>query len=167
MTGKKKTMDGGIFGIIPNQPKYYPESVTNNTFNELYTKLTRNQGFLNKLRSEQRFEHFLKILDYKLSQPNINVDAFIKFYNYFNKISKKYFDTYISKMMERETRIKQYYLSKMQNYTSNDIGLLTSVMEKLEAKKNDFMKKNLIKENTNSEGYNTIQLSNNQHQTLL
>jgi hypothetical protein len=167
MTGKKKTMDGGIFGIIPNQPKYYPESVTNNTFNELYTKLTRNQGFLNKLRSEQRFEHFLKILDYKLSQPNINVDAFIKFYNYFNKISKKYFDTYISKMMERETRIKQYYLSKMQNYTSNDIGLLTSVMEKLEAKKNDFMKKNLIKENTNSEGYNTIKLSNNQHQTLL
>ena len=56
MTGKKKTMDGGIFGIIPNQPKYYPESVTNNTFNELYTKLTSNQGFLNKLRSEQRFE---------------------------------------------------------------------------------------------------------------
>ena len=167
MTGKKKTMDGGIFGIIPNQPKYYPESVTNNTFNELYTKLTRNQGFLNKLRSEQRFEHFLKILDYKLSQPNINVDAFIKFYNYFNKISKKYFDTYISKMMERETRIKQYYLSKMQNYTSNAIGLLTSVMEKLEAKKNDFMKTNLIKENTNSEGYNTIKLSNNQHQTLL
>ena len=31
MTGKKKTMDGGIFGIIPNQPKYYPESVTNKT----------------------------------------------------------------------------------------------------------------------------------------
>ena len=55
----------------------------------------------------------------------------------------------------------------MQNYTSNDIGLLTSVMEKLEAKKNDFMKTNLIKENTNSEGYNTIKLSNNQHQTLL
>ena len=163
MAGKKKTMDGGIFGIIPNQPKYYPESVTNNTFNELYTKLTRNQGFLNKLRSEQRFEYFLKILDYKLSQPNINVDTFIKFYNYFNKISKKYFDTYISKMMERETRIKQYYLSKMQNYTSNAIGLLTSVMEKLEAKKNDFMKTNLIKENTNSEGY----ISNNQHQTLL
>ena len=70
-------------------------------------------------------------------------------------------------MMERETRIKQYYLSKMQKYTSNAIGLLTSVMEKLEAKKNDFMKTNLIKENTNSEGYNTIKLSNNQHQTLL
>ena len=29
MARKKKTMKGGIFGIIPNQPKYYPETVSN------------------------------------------------------------------------------------------------------------------------------------------
>jgi hypothetical protein len=25
MTRKKKNMDGGMFGFVPNQPKYYPE----------------------------------------------------------------------------------------------------------------------------------------------
>ena len=25
MTGKKKNMEDGIFGHVPNQPKYYPE----------------------------------------------------------------------------------------------------------------------------------------------
>jgi len=27
MTGKKKNMEDGIFGYIPNQPKYYPELI--------------------------------------------------------------------------------------------------------------------------------------------
>jgi hypothetical protein len=49
MPGNKKTMKGGRFGLNPNQIKYNPESVTNNTINELVTKLTRNSsGFLEK-----------------------------------------------------------------------------------------------------------------------
>jgi hypothetical protein len=34
-----------IFINIPYQPKYNPKNVTNETFNELAKKLTRNQGF--------------------------------------------------------------------------------------------------------------------------
>jgi hypothetical protein len=92
MTRKKKTMEGGIFGYIPNQPKYRPETVTNDTFNELVTKLTRDQSVLNKLRVEQRFTHFLNILDYKLKQDNIDEEKFKKLYEYFMKIYNKYKD---------------------------------------------------------------------------
>ena len=102
-------MDGGIFGLIPNQPKYYPENVKNETINELYTKLKKNESnlikenssffnkakakttsFLNTQRFTQRFEHFLKILNYKLSHSDINVEIFAKLYNYFKDIYKKY-----------------------------------------------------------------------------
>jgi hypothetical protein len=92
MTRKKKTMEGGIFGYIPNQPKYRPETVTNGIFNELVTKLTRDQSVLNKLRVEQRFAHFLNILDYKLKQDNIDEEKFKKLYEYFMKIYNKYKD---------------------------------------------------------------------------
>jgi len=88
MTRKKKTMEGGIFGYIPNQPKYRPETVTNDTF----TKLTRDQSVLNKLRVEQRFAHFLNILDYKLKQDNIDEEKFKKLYEYFMNIYNKYKD---------------------------------------------------------------------------
>jgi len=82
-------MKGGIFGLIPNQTKYYKETATNETFNELYTKLIRNEGnlikenssfynkvkakttsFFNKKRFEQRFHHFLEILKYRLEHSN-------------------------------------------------------------------------------------------------
>jgi hypothetical protein len=94
MTRKNKTMKGGILGYIPNQPKYIPESVTNNTFNELVEKLTRDQSGLNKLRAEQRFTHFLNILDYKLKQDNIDPKKFNKLYEYFTKIYNKYKDNF-------------------------------------------------------------------------
>ena len=94
MTRKNKTMKGGILGYIPNQPKYIPESVTNNTFNELVEKLTRDQSGLNKLRAEQRFTHFLNILDYKLKQDNIDSKKFNKLYEYFTKIYNKYKDNF-------------------------------------------------------------------------
>jgi len=94
MTRKNKTMKGGILGYIPNQPKYIPESVTNNTFNELVEKLTRDQSGLNKLRAEQRFTHFLNILDYKLKQDNIDPKKFNKLYDYFTKIYNKYKDNF-------------------------------------------------------------------------
>ncbi len=61
MTGKKKSMDGGIWGLVTYQPKYNPKTVENNTVNELYTKLTRteknlitkNSSLFNKIRAEK------------------------------------------------------------------------------------------------------------------
>ena len=44
MTGKKKNMNGGIYGLVPYQPKYNPDTVKNNTFNEyrfLFSKKTQ------------------------------------------------------------------------------------------------------------------------------
>jgi hypothetical protein len=68
MTGKKKTMEGGKLGLGPNQPKYYPDKVTNDTLEELVDKLTREQSFLNKLRAEQRFTHFFKYFKPQIKQ---------------------------------------------------------------------------------------------------
>ena len=148
MTGKKKTMKGGIFGITPSQPKYYPETVTNNTFNELYTKLTReNQGlvtdFLNKKRSEQRLEKFLNILEYKLKQPDIDVKSFAKFYNYFKEIHNKYKNTTI--IRELSDYVKELY---------------NNVIKELEAKKQKFIDNGLLGEKNKKNIPN--QLSNNQ-----
>lgn len=143
MTGKKKTMKGGIFGIIPNQPKYYPETVTNETINELYIKLTRNESkkngsfinkmmakktsFLNEKRADQRFEHFLEILNYKLNKPDIDVETFLKLYNYFNIIFFKY----------KETIIKNISSNILQG--SHLQELYSDTLKKLEDQKQKFI----------------------------
>lgn len=97
MPGNKKTMKGGSFGLNPNQIKYNPESVTNNTINELVTKLTRNRSgilekTLNNQRVRQRFQKFLEILDHKLNDVNIDKQKFQKFYDYFAKVCTKHKD---------------------------------------------------------------------------
>jgi hypothetical protein len=92
-------MKGGIPMFTPNQSKYNPETVTNNTFKLLLEKLTRkNQGnvtnFLNNKKALQRFYNLLKILNVKLANP-INEDDFIKLYNSFIIIYNKHFDKII------------------------------------------------------------------------
>jgi hypothetical protein len=150
MAGKKKNMEGGIFGLVPYQPKYDAKTVTNETFNELYKKLKRsesnlirdNSSFLNKVlakkniflntqRSEQRLIHFLEILNHKLSQPNITVDIFLKLYNYFKDIYNKYKDTQgISvRLLLKETKneldrlIKPFIDSKQLIYKKNQVTI--------------------------------------------
>ena len=81
-------------GLVPYQPKYIPETIINETFNESHTKLTRTEIFLDKQRAEQRFIHFLEIINYKLDQPNFDVKIFIKLYN-------KYKDTIIEEIFKK------------------------------------------------------------------
>lgn len=90
MAGKKKDIKGGMFGFIPKQPKYNPETVSNETFNELFRKLEREQSFLNKLRTKQRFKHFLTILNHKLQSNGVNNTEKKKLQSYFEKINNKY-----------------------------------------------------------------------------
>jgi hypothetical protein len=108
---KNKNMKGGIFGLIPNQPKYYKETATNETFNELYTKLIRNEGnlikenssfynkvkakttsFFNKKRFEQRFHHFLEILKYRLEHSNDSTYPALR--EKYLEIRRKYIDKF-------------------------------------------------------------------------
>lgn len=143
MTGKKKNMDGGIWGLVPYQPKYNPETVENKNVNELYTKLTRTEKnlitknsslfnrikaekniFFDKQRAEQRFIHFLEILNYKLDLPNIDKKIFEKLYNYFAAINNKYKDTMIKEISK--------------NKGSHFEGLYTEVSKKLDDKKKKF-----------------------------
>lgn len=149
MAEKKKTMKGGI----PNQPKYYPETVTNETINELYIKLTRNESkkngsfinkmmakktsFLNEKRADQRFEHFLKILNYKLNNPDIAVETFLKLYNYFKRIFEKY----------KETIIKNISNNILQR--SHLQELYRDTLEKLEKQKQEFINSEKIRQNQN------------------
>jgi len=147
MTGKKKNMNGGIWGLVPYQPKYNPKTVQNTTVNELYTKLTRTEKnlitknsslfnrikaekniFFDKQRAEQRFIHFLEILNYKLDQPNIDKNIFIKLYNYFVAIYNKYKDTIIKEILKNEG--------------SHFEELFTDVSKKLENKKKEFNNSN-------------------------
>jgi len=154
MARKKKTMKGGgIFGFIPNQPKYYPENVTNETINELYTKLTRNESkkngsfinkmmakktsFLNEKRADQRFEHFLEILNYKLNNQDITVETFLKLYNYFKIIFEKY----------KETIIKNISSNILQG--SHLQELYSDTLIKLEEQKQKFINSEKIKQNQN------------------
>jgi hypothetical protein len=96
-----KNNKSGIPMFTPNQSKYNPETVTNNTFKLLLEKLTRkNQGivtnFLNNKRALQRFYNLLKILNVKLKLDNpINENDFIKLYNSFIEIYNKYFEKII------------------------------------------------------------------------
>ena len=144
MAGKKKNMDGGIYGLVPYQPKYNPDTVENKTVNELYTKLTRTEKnlitknsslfnkikaekniFLDKQRAEQRFIHFLEILNYKLDQPNIDKNIFTKLYNYFTVIYNKYKDTIIKEILK--------------NKGSHFEELFNEVLEKLKNKYQEFI----------------------------
>ena len=153
MARKKKTMKSGIYGFIPNQPKYYPENVTNETINELYTKLTRNESkkngsfinkmmakktsFLNEKRADQRFEHFLEILNYKLNNQDITVETFLKLYNYFKIIFEKY----------KETIIKNISSNILQG--SHLQELYSDTLIKLEEQKQKFINSEKIKQNQN------------------
>ena len=153
MARKKKTMKSGIFYFIPNQPKYYPENVTNETINELYTKLTRNESkkngsfinkmmakktsFLNEKRADQRFEHFLEILNYKLNNQDITVETFLKLYNYFKIIFEKY----------KETIIKNISSNILQG--SHLQELYSDTLIKLEEQKQKFINSEKIKQNQN------------------
>ena len=96
-----------IFTNIPYQPKYNPKNVTNETFNELAKKLTRKQGFFNKMRIEKRLKNFLNILDYILKQDNIDPITFKKLYDYFNKICEKYKDELSTILSSNPTVINQ------------------------------------------------------------
>lgn len=156
MAGKKKNMQGGIFGLVPYQPKYNKETVTNETFNELYTKLKRNENnlirdnssffnkakakttsFLNKQRSEQRFNHFLEILNYKLNDQDIAVETFVKLYNYFKNIFNKYKDTIIKNILSNI--LKGSHLQ----------DLYIDTLEKLEEQRQKFINSGKIRENKN------------------
>jgi len=146
-------MKSGIYGFIPNQPKYYPENVTNETINELYTKLTRNESkkngsfinkmmakktsFLNEKRADQRFEHFLEILNYKLNNQDITVETFLKLYNYFKIIFEKY----------KETIIKNISSNILQG--SHLQELYSDTLIKLEEQKQKFINSEKIKQNQN------------------
>lgn len=98
--------DNRIFTNIPYQSKYNSKNVTNDTINILAEKLTRNQGFFNKIRMEKRLKNFLNILDYKLKQDNIDKEKFIKLYNYFNKIYEKYEDELSTILSSNPNRIR-------------------------------------------------------------
>lgn len=131
MTGNKKTMKGGMFGVTPNQIKYNPESVTNNRINDLVTKLTRNSsGFLEKTlnnqRVRQRFQKFLEILDHKLNDVNIDKQKFQKFYDYFIDVCKKHKDFIdelysINQKGSHLQELHEQVLKKLQGFKSTPI----------------------------------------------
>ena len=171
MAGKKKTMEGGSFGLVPYQPKYDKETVKNKTFNELYTKLTRSEDnlirgnssffnkvlakkniFLNTQRFEQRLNHFLEILNYKLSQPDINVIIFKKLYNNFKDIYNKY--------------------NKYKDTQGNSLKiLLEETKKKLDTQRNVFIELNQLKfkknQITNPDPQNpNLRMNNNKKQKL-
>lgn len=98
--GKRKIWKAVVMGLVPYQSKYIPETIINETFNESHTKLTRTEIFLDKQRAEQRFIHFLEILNYKLDQPNFDVKIFIKLYN-------KYKDTIIEEIFKNIRKTKK------------------------------------------------------------
>ena len=148
MTGKKKILKGGMIHLIPNQPKYNPQTVTNSTINELFDKLTRNQSIMNNLRSRQRLQNFLKILNYKLfkytfdpmneskrinNRIQIDVKQFVFYYNYFYEIYNKYKDTLIRDLQRIGTG--EYPI------------LLKNAMTKLDSFKKKFIEEEKIKEN--------------------
>jgi hypothetical protein len=118
MTGKKKTMEGGILWLVPNQQKYYPDKVTNDTLEELVDKLTREQSFFNKLRAEQRFTHFLNILNHKLNNSQISKDEFVKLYEYSKKVFKKY-DSTIIKDFGHGSQLKDNYINCIRKINEN------------------------------------------------
>ncbi len=150
-----KNNKSGIPLFTPNQPKYDPHTVTNNTFKLLLEKLTRkNQGnvtnFLNKKRDLQRFYDLLKILNVKLKLANpINENDFIKLYNSFIEIYNKHFDeiiegirvNYIERELFKEVlsnfkiKASQLLLSK-QNNSSNTNNKNNIRLIELEQKKN-------------------------------
>lgn len=148
MTGKKKILKGGIPSFNSNQQKYDPKKVNEQTIKQLFEKLTRNQSIMNNLRSRQRLQNFLKILNYKLfnftfdpmneskrinNRKQIYVDQFVFFYNCFYEIYNKYKDTLIRDLQRIETG----------EYPT----LLKNVMTKLNLFKKKFIEEGKIKEN--------------------
>jgi hypothetical protein len=57
MTGKKKTMDGGLFGISNPITNNKARNTSNADFNKLYQQLTRvDQGFLSRMGNETIYQ---------------------------------------------------------------------------------------------------------------
>ena len=120
MTGKKKDIKGGMFGFIPNQPKYNPDTVSKETFNELFEKLEREQSFLNKLRTKQRFKHFLTILNHKLQSNDVENTEKQKILGYFTTINNKYKNN-LSEILSSDNReLYNYIKSFSYNQTLNN-----------------------------------------------
>ena len=100
MTRKKKTMDGGFFGISSQITNAKARNTSDADFNQLYQQLTRvDKGFLSRMGNEvkvgDRILDFLKIFNYRLSRikglsNQSNLDEFYKLYTYFQAVKNRH-----------------------------------------------------------------------------
>ena len=100
MTGKKKTMDGGLFGISNPITNNKARNTSDADFNKLYQQLTRvDQGLFSRMGNEvkvgDRILDFLKIFNYRLSKimslhNKSNLDEFYKLYTYFQAVKNRH-----------------------------------------------------------------------------
>jgi hypothetical protein len=106
MAGKKKDMNGGIFGLIPS---YAHKNINDIAHKIIYGKNEKNKIRalswinLNNLRAEQRINAFFKKLKQELTESNqpINKKRADELFTYFQKIIEKYPDE-IEEIVEKE-----------------------------------------------------------------
>jgi hypothetical protein len=105
MTGKKKSMDGGMIGMITKN--YSKEKINNIASKIIKGKYNQNSTWLdrklNNQRAEQRINAFFKKLSEELKILSTTSDdsKTTKLYNYFKDIVKKYPDE-IDKILRKE-----------------------------------------------------------------
>lgn len=103
MTGKKKTMEGGIFGMITKN--YSKENINSIASKIIYGKYNQNSTLLdrklNNQRAEQRINAFFKKLSEELKNLSNTKDRILELYNYFKDIVIKYPDE-IDKILREE-----------------------------------------------------------------
>ena len=118
MTRKKKTMDGGFFGISSKITNAKARNTSDADFNQLYQQLTRvDKGFLSRMGNEvkvgDRILDFLKIFNYRLSRIKglSNQSNLDEFYNNSWKSELKFY----KKQMRNQLRYIQHPLHNNYN----------------------------------------------------
>jgi hypothetical protein len=95
MTGKKKSMDGGIFG---SSPGYENKTINDIAHKIIYGKKKENKikefNWINSnyLRAEQRIKAFFQKLEEELYKQDITTERVKELFNYFKQVIEKYPD---------------------------------------------------------------------------
>lgn len=161
MAGKKKNMQGGIFGL---NPSYENKTINDIAYKIIYGKKEENRmvGFksfnnANYLRAEQRINAFFQKLKQEL-ETNPNKVRLQELFKYYNNIIKKYPDK-ISEIRQREEdtfTVVDNFFKSLNNQNIKSTSNLINEYELLNAK--------LLPNKTGKTGI--IQLSNDEKEEM-
>jgi hypothetical protein len=181
MPGKKKTMEGGILGMITKN--YSKENINSIASKIIYGKYKQNSMWidrkLNNQRAEQRINAFFKKLSEELKILSNTRDRIMKLYNYFKDIVKKYPEE-IKNMIKKEiiggvnNTTQKYdgdfftaYYYFLENGYITKFDELQNIFQKFKKNKVPVINSNLPKSKLNNPNLQKKSLENNNNKQKL